>query len=249
MAVPAPGAEPGLSRAQAQVLLVDDAEDIRTVVSAVLARAQLDVVTASSGRECLRRVFEDRPDLVILDLGLPDLDGLDVISRLRDMTEVPVLVLSARTLEEDKVMGLDLGADDYVTKPFTNAELVARVQALLRRARPSPAPAVDGVDVIEDGPLKVDLRAKTVQLGTERIALAPIEWKLLVALMRHKGETLSARELLARAWDDPVGVSPEKVKFAVLRLRRRMGWQASEESPIEAVRGFGYRYQGLSSSR
>jgi DNA-binding response OmpR family regulator len=152
------------------VLVVDDDDDIRTVLSEVLRRADLDVMDAATGRDALRRAFEDRPDVVVLDLGLPDLDGMEVLRRLRDMTDLPVLVLTARGLERDKVDGLLLGADDYVTKPFSNAEIVARVLALLRRAG-------SGNDVVE------------------RIA---------------DGD---------------------------------LGWQDPDTSPIEAVRGFGYRYR------
>jgi len=222
-----------------RVLLVDDDDDIRTILTEVLHRADLDVVTAATGREALRRVFEDRPDLVVLDLGLPDLDGFEVLRRLRDMTELPVLVLTARGLERDKVEGLVLGADDYVTKPFSNAELVARVHALLRRAGTN----ADVADRLVDGDLVVDVRTKTVLLRDEPVALSPIDWNLLVTFLRHQGQVLSAEQLLEHAWADPIGVGPDRVKFAVLRLRRRLGWQDPDTSPIEAVRGFGYRYR------
>jgi DNA-binding response OmpR family regulator len=220
--------------------VVDDDDDIRTVLTAMLGRADLDIVTAANGRDALRRLFEDRPDAMVLDLGLPDLDGFEVLRRVRDVTDIPVVVLTARGLERDKVEGLGLGADDYVTKPFSNAELVARVQAALRRA----GPGTDMVEHLTDGPVTVDLRAKMVALDGKPVALSPTEWNLLVTFIRHPGQVLSPEQLLEHAWADPVGVGPERVKFAVLRLRRRMGWQAPETSPIEAVRGFGYRYRG-----
>lgn len=223
-----------------RVLVVDDDDDIRTVLAEVLRRAHLDVVTAATGRDALRRAFEDRPDVVVLDLGLPDLDGMEVLARLRDMTELPVLVLTARSLERDKVDGLLLGADDYVTKPFSNAELVARVLALLRRA----GAGNDVVDRIADGDLVIDLEAKTAHLGGQPVVLSPTEWNLLVTFLRHPGQVLSHEQLLEQAWADPLGVGPERVKFAVLRLRKRLGWQDPHTSPIEAVRGFGYRYRG-----
>ncbi len=227
-----------------KVLVVDDDDDIRTVLAEVLRRADLDVVVAATGREALRRAFEDRPDLVVLDLGLPDLDGMEVLSRLRDMSDLPVLVLTARGLERDKVDGLLLGADDYVTKPFSNAEIVARAIALLRRA----GPTTEMAQRLTDGELVVDLQAKTVHLADEPVALSPTEWSLLVTFLRHPGQVLSHEQLLEHAWADPLGVGPERVKFAVLRLRKRLGWQDTDTSPIEAVRGFGYRYRGQPTS-
>jgi DNA-binding response OmpR family regulator len=225
-----------------RVLVVDDDDDIRAVLAEVLRRAGLDVLLAASGREALRRAFESRPDAVILDLGLPDLDGMEVLRRLRDMTDLPVLVLTARGLERDKVDALLLGADDYVTKPFSNAELLARVIALLRRS--TTGGGADVVERIADGDLVVDLRAKTVHLADEPVDLSPTEWQLLVTFLRHPGQVLSREQLLEHAWSDPLGVGPERVKFAVLRLRKRLGWQDPDTSPIEAVRGFGYRYRG-----
>jgi DNA-binding response OmpR family regulator len=227
------------SGAPRRVLVVDDDDDIRTVLSEVLRRADLAVIDAATGRDALRRAFEDRPDVVVLDLGLPDIDGMEVLRRLRDMTDLPVLVLTARGLERDKVDGLLLGADDYVTKPFSNAEIVARVLALLRRA----GAGTNVVDRIADGDLVVDLQAKTAHLAGEPVALSPTEWNLLVTFLRHPGQVLSHEQLLEQAWSDPLGVGPERVKFAVLRLRKRLRWQDPDTSPIEAVRGFGYRYR------
>lgn len=236
------GEVPRVGRDRALVLVVDDDDDIRAVLRALLERAGLDVAEAADGREALRRTFEDRPQLVLLDLGLPDLDGFEVLRRLRDLSDLPVLVLTARGLERDKVDGLGLGADDYVTKPFSNAELVARVEALLRRAGTSSV-----TERLTDGPLVVDLQARTVHLAGERVELSPIDWNLLVTFLRHRGQVLDARQLLEQAWADPIGVGPDRVKFAVLRLRKRLGWQDPATSPIEAVRGFGYRYRGTAA--
>jgi DNA-binding response OmpR family regulator len=224
------------------VLVVDDEADILTVVSRVLRGAGLGAITAASGREALRQLFEQRPALVILDLGLPDLDGFEVLNRIRDVTDIPVLVLTARSSDEDKIRGLGLGADDYLVKPFSNAELVARVFALLRRAPPSD----DLEDRFDDGPLHIDRRAKTVHVDDDEVHLSPTDWNLLQAFVRHAGQVLSPAQLLEQAWGDPAGVGPDRVKFAVLRLRRRLGWEDPESSPIEAVRGFGYRYRRFS---
>ena len=222
------------------ILLVDDAEDLRTVLTGVLEAAGFRVVTAANGHEALRNVFASHPDLVVLDLGLPDLDGLDVLTRIRDMTDLPVLVLTARSVDRDKLTGFQLGADDYVTKPFSNAELIARITALLRRAASSRAP----VSVLQDGPLIINLQTQAVTLAGAPITLTPTDWSLLTVFVAHPGQVLSREQLLELAWKDPLGVGPERVKFAVQRLRRRMGWQPPATSPIESVRGFGYRYRG-----
>lgn len=223
-----------------RILLADDAEDLRTVLTSVLEANGFRVVTAADGREALRSVFSEHPDLVVLDLGLPDLDGLDVLTRIRDMTDLPVLVLTARSVDRDKVKGFQLGADDYVTKPFSNAELTARITALLRRAGNSRAP----VSVIQDGPLTINLETQAVTLAGTPVTLTPTDWNLLIAFVTHPGQVLSQEQLLELAWKDPVGVGPERVKFAVQRLRRHMSWQPPARSPIESVRGFGYRYRG-----
>lgn len=225
------------------VLVVDDDEDIRTVLRTLLERAGLTVISASAAKGGLRMLFDRRPDAVVLDLGLPDLDGVEVIGRIRDVSDVPLLVLTARHTEPEKVRCLGAGADDYVTKPFGNAELLARVKALLRRSRSR----TDDTETFDDDDLHIDLKAHTVQVAGETMTLTPTDWNLLVALVRHRGRILSATQLLDLAWGDPTGVGPERVKFAVLRLRRRMGWQDPETSPIEAVRGFGYRYSGMSA--
>ncbi len=221
------------------VLVVDDDEDLRMILTGVYERAGFQVHEAADGRTALRTLFEHRCALVILDLGLPEIDGLDVLHRIREMTDVPVLLLTARAREHDKVTGLMAGADDYLTKPFSNRELVARSLALLRRAsKPTDAPTV-----FDDGQVRVDFTSRTVRLHGEDVALTPTDWSLLVAFVRHPNVVLSPQQLLEIAWHDPLGIGPERVKFAVLRLRRRLGWEDTSTSPIEAVRGFGYRYR------
>jgi DNA-binding response OmpR family regulator len=173
----------------------------------------------------------------VLDIGLPDLDGWQVLERIRDVSDVPVLLLTARSMEFDKVRGLQAGADDYLTKPFGNAELVARVHALLRRPRGNEA---EGDDVLVDdrSGVRMELRTRRVLVDGETVAVSPLEWRLLLALEQHRGQVLSAEQLLELAWNDPIGASPERVKFAVLRLRRKLGRAGRH---IENVRGFGYR--------
>ena len=221
-----------------QVLCIEDDQDIALAVRMVLSRAGFDVVGAADGGDG-RRVFPTkRPDLVLLDLGLPTLDGWAVLERIRDMSDVPVMLLTAHGHEVDKVRGLSLGADDYLTKPFGNAELVARVQALLRRTR---APRPDA-DIYHDGLVELNFSTRDIRIGGEQVALTPSEFRLLAVLVRHVGQTLSAEQLLEQAWNDPLRVGPERVKFAVMRLRRKLTLGEGQATPIEAVRGFGYRY-------
>ena len=222
------------------VVVIDDEPDLRRVLEVLLGRSGFTVITAADGRAGLRAVHEHRPDLVLLDLGLPQMDGLDVLERIRDLSDVPVMVITARGLEADKVRGLHGGADDYVTKPFGNQELVARAHALLRRA----APGTDASTTYDDDRVHVDFAAHRVSVGDDPtdVALTPTEFRLLAALVRHPGQVLSPEQLLDQAWNDPTGIGGDRVKFAVHRLRARLGW-SGPDSPIEAVRGFGYRYR------
>jgi DNA-binding response OmpR family regulator len=221
------------------VLVVDDDPDLGFLVGDLLRRNGFRTVVESSGRGGLRAAFEHRPELVILDLGLPDLDGLEVLERLRELTDVPVMLLTARDREPDKVDGLGRGADDYLTKPFGNAELVARVHALLRR---SPGARQDRPTAYRDERLTMDFTTHTVTCDGRQVELTPTDWRLLSVLVRHRGQVLTHDELLELAWHDPRTVGPSRVKYAVLRLRQRLGWDDVRTSPIQAVRGFGYRY-------
>ncbi len=224
----------------AGVLTIEDDPDIRLLLRTMLGREGYSVSEAQTGREGLRAFHETRPDVVILDLGLPDLDGWQVLERIRDMSDAPVLVLTARSSEADKVRGLNAGADDYLTKPFSHVELLARLQAI-RRRRPVPAPARPSFD---DGRIRVDFVRWQAYLDDTPVELTPVEYRLLSALVRHAGQVLSADQLVQMAWDEHAGLGPERVKYAVLRLRRKLGWE-SATSPLRTVRGFGYRYEPL----
>jgi DNA-binding response OmpR family regulator len=223
-----------------RLLVVEDDPDIALALRLLLTRAGHQVAHAKDGRAGLRDAYTERPDLVILDIGLPGMDGWQVLERLRDVSDVPVLLLTAHGQESDKVRGLRGGADDYLTKPFTNAELVARVEALLRR---SAGAASWADEVYDDGVLRIDPAARRTYVDGGEVRLTPTEFRLLNVLVRHVGAVLSPNQLLAQAWDDPTGIGPERVKFAVLRLRRKLGWTDPDASPIESVRGFGYRYR------
>jgi DNA-binding response OmpR family regulator len=219
------------------VLAIEDDPDIRQLLRTLLAREGYVVHEAATGREGLRTFHEARPDVVILDIALPDLDGREVLGRIRDMSDLPVLVLTARSAEAEKVHFFHAGADDYLTKPFSQVELLARLHALLRRA-----PARAHRSGFDDGRVRVDFLRRQAYLDDVPVPLTPTEYRLLSALVRHAGEVLSADMLVELAWGQPGKDGPARVKYAVLRLRRKLGWE-SEDCPLRTVRGFGYRYE------
>ncbi|MGH3244910.1 MAG: response regulator transcription factor [Trebonia sp.] len=222
------------------VLVIEDDADIALGVRTVLGRSGFEVTTAAGGREGLRVFHTERPDIVVLDVGLPEMDGWAVLERIRELSEVPVLMLTSHGHEADKVRGLHGGADDYLTKPFGTAEFIARVQALLRRHHAAdPLP-----EVFDDGRVQVNFVTHAVLVDDALVELTPTEFRLLAALVRYRGQVLSAVKLLELAWSDPLGIGPDRVKYSVMRLRRKLGTQAGGDSVIEAVRGFGYRYRG-----
>jgi DNA-binding response OmpR family regulator len=228
-----------------KILAVEDEPDIVLALRMVFERAGYQFISSTDGRTGLRMVHEEKPDLVLLDIGLPGMDGWTVLERIRDLADLPVLMISAHGQESDKVRGLRAGADDYVTKPFTNNELLARAEALLRRAKLPGEQATDRTDWYDDGLVRINRRSRTVYVnssgGEHEVALTNTEFRLLNVLVKHAGAVLSAQQLLANAWDDPTGLAPDRVKFAVLRLRRKLGFD-NAQAPIRAVRGVGYRY-------
>ncbi len=221
------------------VLVIEDESDIRQLLRTLLEREGYKVAEAIEGRDGVRQFHQSHPDIVILDVGLPDLDGWQVLERIRDMSDVPVLMLTALGTERDKVRGLNSGADDYLTKPFSRVELLARLQAVGRRQVSRNEP----VTTFDDGTLHIDYAHQEVAVDGTTIILTPTEYRLLATLTRHQGQVLSSDQLIELAWDDPSGLAPTRVKYAVLRLRRKLGWGEGDEGPIETVRGFGYRYR------
>ncbi|GAA0475339.1 response regulator transcription factor [Streptomyces stramineus] len=224
-----------------RVLVVEDDQDLALALRTLLTRAGYEVLHADNGRDGLRLLFADRPALMLLDIGLPQLNGWEVLERTRDLSDLPVLLLTARGAETDRVRGLRAGADDYLPKPFGNDELLARVEALLRRT----APTRWAGDSFDNGLRLVPERRSAVWQGHEA-RLSDIEYRLLQILVRNRGRVITTDQLLDRVWDDPEGTGRERVKFAVLRLRRKLRQAAGDEAadPVEAVRGLGYRYSG-----
>jgi len=225
-----------------RVLIVDDDAVTRELLRGVLERAGHEVREAQDGRAGLRELYASSPDLVILDVEMPELDGWATLERIRDLSDVPVLMLTARETELERVRGLHGGADDYVVKPFGHQELVARVQALLRRAGDrGPAP-----ETYADARIEIDVAQRTVRCDGREVTLTPLEFKLLSTLVRNPNQVLSRDQLLELVWGDAIGVSPEQVKLYVGYLRRKLDPYAPLSTPIETVRGFGYRYRRAS---
>jgi DNA-binding response OmpR family regulator len=223
----------------ARVLVIDDDSDIRALVAELLKRAGFSVEQAENGRAGLRALHKTPPDLVVLDVSMPDLDGWETLERIRDVSEVPVLMLTARSDELERVRGLKAGADDYVVKPFGRQELVARVQALLRRT--VPGTAVQQERYVDDR-LIIDFAQRAVTFDDADISLTPLEFKLLATFVRHPRQVLSRNQILELVWGDTHGVSADQVKLYVGYLRRKLAPEDTTRVPIETVRGFGYRY-------
>jgi DNA-binding response OmpR family regulator len=225
---------------KARILVVDDEPDVRDLVRELLERAGHAVRTAANGREALRLLYDVRPQLIVLDVSMPELDGWATLQRVRDITDVPVLMLTARDGELEKVRGLQSGADDYVTKPFGRQELLARVEALLRRSAGAETPERETYD---DGTVALDVaNARATVLGAE-VALTPLELRLLHVFVRHPDLVLSRDQLLELVWGSQHGVGADQVKLYVGYLRRKLAPALGDgPDPIQTVRGFGYRY-------
>jgi DNA-binding response OmpR family regulator len=226
-------------RMSARVLVVEDEEDVRGLLRELLERAGYAVTEAPDGRAALRVLFDARPDLVLLDVNMPHLDGWETLDRIRDVTDIPVIMLTARAGELEKVRALKGGADDYVTKPFGRQELLARVEAVLRRRRTRGA---DTFEVYADDFLTIDYAQREVRVGGEHVPLTPTEFRLLTTLVSNPNQVLSRDQLLELVWNDTSGLSGDQVKLYVGYLRRKLGGEGGE-TPIETVRGFGYRYR------
>ena len=224
----------------ARVLVIDDDADIRGLVTELLGRAGHEVEGAADGRLGLRAFHKSQPDLVVLDVSMPELDGWQTLERIRDLSDVPVLMLTARGDELERVRGLKAGADDYVVKPFGRQELVARVEALLRRTSPETSAAQESYS---DPRLTIDFAQRSVTFDGRQVSLTPLEFKLLSAFVRNPRQVLAREQLLELVWGSSYGVSGDQVKLYVGYLRRKLRPDASSETPIETVRGFGYRYR------
>jgi len=226
-----------------RVLVIDDDATIRLLVRRLCEHAGAHVTEASGGQEGLRALYDERPHIVVLDVVMPELDGWQTLERIRQITDVPVVMLSARADELEKVRALQAGADDYVTKPFGTQELLARLQAHVRRAAAAGRTGEQEPERrYSDGAVSVDFEHAEATVEGKGLLLTPQEFRLLSAFVRHPRRTLSPEQLLSLAWDDPSG-DARRVKVYVGYLRNKLTEAGLDPPPIETVRGFGYRYQ------
>ena len=217
------------------ILVVEDEPSIASFVSLYLKNAGYDVRAVTTGSAALTHVAAESPALIILDLMLPDIDGIEICRRVRKTSDVPILMLTARDEDVDKIIGLEVGADDYLTKPFNPRELVARVKSVLRRAAPERRRDVE--EELHHGDLSINAGRREVKVGEEEIQLAPKEFDLLWELLDHKGLVLTRDQLLERVWGYTFAGDTRTVDVHVRQLRRKLG----EASPIVTVWGVGYK--------
>ena len=217
------------------ILVVEDESSIASFVALYLKNAGYGVRTAANGNDALARVAEEMPGLIVLDLMLPDIDGIEVTKRIRQTSDVPILMLTARDEDVDKIIGLEVGADDYLTKPFNPRELVARVKSILRRSGPDRSERESAT--LQHGDLHIDSGRREVKVGDTEIQLAPKEFDLLWELLDHRGLVLTRDQLLERVWGYTFAGDTRTVDVHVRQLRRKLG----EASPIVTVWGVGYK--------
>ncbi len=217
------------------VLVVEDETSIASFVALYLKNAGYKIRTVGSGTEALEGVSAERPDLIVLDLMLPDIDGIEVCRRIRRSSDVPILMLTARDEDVDKIIGLEVGADDYLTKPFNPRELVARVKSILRRSVPERREME--TKQITHGDLEIDAGRREVRVGEDEVQLAPKEFDLLWELLDHRGIVLTRDQLLERVWGYTFAGDTRTVDVHVRQIRRKLG----DASPIVTVWGVGYK--------
>lgn len=227
-----------MRRESGRVLVVDDEGPIRRALEINLSTRGFDVLLAPTGEDALRIAAADHPDVVLLDLGLPGISGLDVIDGLRGWSNVPIIVVSAREAESEKVRALDAGADDYITKPFGMDELLARLRAALRRATPPD----DEQAVVTAGAIAIDLADKRVEVDGEEVHLTPTEWRLLEVLVRNRGRLVSQQKLLGDVWGPAYHDETNYLRVYVANLRRKLEITPSQPSHLLTEPGMGYRF-------
>jgi len=222
------------------ILVVDDEPKIVDLARDYLEQAGFAVVSASDGPEALTRARADHPDLIVLDLGLPRVDGLDVARALRRDSNVPIVILTGRSDESDKLVGLELGADDYVTKPFSQKELVARMDAVLRRYR-AATEATRAKELVRGG-LRIEFAQRKVTLRGQHVALTPTEYNLLFQLVTNPGRVMTHHELLKKVWGDEYREEVHYLKVYVGRLRTKLERDPGKPELILTARGVGYQF-------
>ncbi len=230
--------------AATRVLVVDDEQPLRELICSYLEREGFGVLLAADGPGALELARQHLPDVVVLDIMLPGLDGLEVCRRLRTFSHAYVIMLTARAEEIDRIVGLEVGADDYLTKPFSPRELIARIRAMLRRPRGSTAAGPDAPSTEHFGALEIDHAGHTVSLAGASIALTTIEYALLTTLAAHPGRVFTRDQLLERVWGDDYFGDDHVVDVHITNLRKKLGDSSASPRYIETVRGVGYRFAG-----
>jgi two-component system, OmpR family, KDP operon response regulator KdpE len=224
-----------------RVLVVDDEPQIVRALVINLRARKYEVDAAHDGATALQLAAARHPDVIVLDLGLPDMDGVEVIRGLRGWTRVPIIVLSARQASDEKVEALDAGADDYVTKPFGMDELLARLRAAVRRA--TPGGPEDGAAIVETGSFTVDLAAKKVNRDGTDVRLTPTEWHLLEVLVRNTGRLVGQKQLLQEVWGPSYGTESNYLRVYMAQLRRKLESDPSHPRHFVTEPGMGYRFE------
>jgi DNA-binding response OmpR family regulator len=223
-------------------LLVDDEQSVQTLLAYPLRKEGYDVVSAEDGREALDRFAEQQFDLVVLDVMMPRLDGIEVCRRLRARSQVPIIMLTARDDEVDKVIGLEMGADDYITKPFSVREFRSRVRAALRRSEMLGTNAGEE-EPIASGELRIDFDRRTVTVRDEPVQLTYVEFEILAALARAPGKVMSRETLLEQVWGDSAYRDPRTIDVHIRHLREKLENDARQPEYLFTVRGVGYRFR------
>jgi two-component system KDP operon response regulator KdpE len=227
-----------MSDSKIHIVLIEDEKQIRRFLSAALEAEGMNVYEAETGKQGLIVCATRKPDLLIVDLGLPDIDGLEVIRDVRSWSEVPIIVLSARSQEHEKVSALDAGADDYLSKPFGAAELIARIRAHLRRRQPS---STSHEALFQFGDVRVDFSLRTVTRAGEAVHLSPIEYRLLSVLARHVGKVMTHRQLLKEVWGPNNAENSHYLRIYMANLRQKLEQQPAQPQHLLTETGVGYR--------
>jgi DNA-binding response OmpR family regulator len=225
-----------------RILLVDDEHSVQKLLASVLRKDGYEVVCAPDGRAALDSVADETFDLLVLDLMLPKVDGFEVCRQVRATSSVPIIMLTARVEEIDKVLGLELGADDYITKPFSMREFRSRVKAVLRRSQLARAEE-PAEEELEDGELRIDFAKRRVTVNDEPVPLTYVEFEILAALARHPGRVYSRSTLLERVWGDSAYRDPRTVDVHIRHLREKLERDPKEPELVQTVRGVGYRFR------
>lgn len=230
-----------MSESKPRILVVDDEPPIRRLLRASLTSQGFVMLEASTGEEAIRATAMERPDVMILDLGLPDIDGVNVTRKVRDWSNIPIIVLSARGMEQDKIAALDAGADDYLTKPFGMGELLARIRVALRHLNPPT-----GDPTYSSGTLSVDLATRLVTIAGQEVSLTPIEYDILKSLIVHAGKVLTHKHLLREVWGPGYEQDSHLLRVNISNLRRKLEPDPARPRYIVTEPGVGYRLRATS---